>query len=237
MIDLMQQAADLFGIHISTKQAAHFEQYAHELAQWNQHTNLTAIVDPAEVQVRHFLDSLSLAQVIKFEPPMRLIDVGTGAGFPGLPLAIVYPELKVTLLEATGKKVDFLAHMINVLGLDNATAVKARAEEAGHMPEHRAQYDVVVARAVARMPALMEYLLPLAKNGGRCIAMKGTTAEEESKDAQKALKILGGRVFSIDSVQLPQVDDLHYLVTVEKVNPTPSGFPRKPGVPTRKPLD
>ncbi len=237
MIDLAQQAADLFGISISPEQVARFEQYTHELAQWNQHTNLTAIVNPAQVQVRHFLDSLSLIQVITFEPHMRLIDVGTGAGFPGTPLAIVYPQLQVTLLEATGKKVNFLDHVINILGLDNMTAVKARAEEAGHMPEHRAQYDVVVARAVARMPALAEYLLPLAKNGGRCIAMKGATAEQEAREAQKALKILGGRVFSIDAVQLPGVDDPHYLVTVEKAHPTPNGFPRKPGIPTRKPLD
>ena len=233
---LVQQAADLFGIALTPEQAASFETYAKLLAEWNTHTNLTAITEPEAVRVRHFLDSLSIVKAVPLRTGMRLIDVGTGAGFPGLPLAIAFPEIHVTLLEATGKKVAFLDHVIDALGLTNATTLKARAEEAGHMPDQRAHYDVVVARAVARMPALVEYLLPLARINGRCLAMKGVTAEEEAHDARHALRILGGRVQRILTVELPDVADAHHLVVVEKTDPTPTAYPRKPGVPTRKPL-
>lgn len=233
---LVQQAADLFGVTLSPEQAAMFAVLARELTAWNAHTNLTAIIDPEGVRVKHFLDSLSIIKAIPLRAGLRLIDVGTGAGFPGLPLAIVYPELHVTLLEATGKKIAFMEHVIALLGLNNAVTLHARAEDAGHMPDQRGRYDVVLARAVARMPALAEYLLPLARLGGVCVAMKGETAHQETDDARRALQLLGGRLLRIEAVSLPGVAETHHLVVVEKTDVTPQGYPRKPGIPTRKPL-
>ncbi len=236
MPTLTEQAAALLGLTITPQQAAQFEDYRQALIEWNANINLTAITETEAVQVRHFLDSLTVIRAAPMLPGLRLIDVGTGAGFPGLPLRIVFPEIDVTLLEATGKKVAFLQHVVDRLGLDHAAAVQGRAEDAGHDPAHRAAYDVVVARAVARLPALLEYLLPFAKVGGVCIAMKGRTAHSEADDAAHALKTLGGRLKGIETVDLPGVDEPHHLVVVEKVAPTPRDYPRKPGIPTRQPL-
>ncbi len=233
---LAEQAAALFHVTLNSEQVAQFAQYAEELTTWNAHTNLTAIIDPEGVRVRHFLDSLSVAAAVPMTPGLRLMDVGTGAGFPGLALRIAFPDIQVTLMEATGKKVAFLDHVARQLGLSGVRTLHARAEEAGHMPGERAAYDVVVARAVARLPALAEYLLPLAKVGGCCIAMKGSTAAEEARDAARAVDRLGGRINRIETVTLPGVDEPHHLVIIDKVVQTPRMYPRKPGTPTRQPL-
>jgi 16S rRNA (guanine527-N7)-methyltransferase len=228
---LADDAARL-GVTLNADQEAQFARLADALVEWNAHTNLTAITDPEGVHVRHFLDSLT----VPVRPDERVIDVGTGAGFPGLPLAIAHPSVRVTLLEATGKKIAFLEHVIALLGLTNAVTLHARAEDAGQHPAHRAAYDLAVARAVARLPVLLEYLLPLVRVGGRCIAMKGVTAHEEAESARRALRTLGGRLIGIEPVMLPGVDEPHYLVMVEKIAPTPPLYPRKPGTPSKKPL-
>lgn len=236
MTTLLEQAEALFSVKLTPEQGAQFDTYAAELAAWNEKINLTAITAPGAVRVRHFLDSLSVAQAAGMTDGLRVVDIGTGAGFPGLALAIAFPQVQVALMEATGKKVGFLDHMIQTLNLDNARTLNARAEDAGHLPDHRAKYDLVLARAVARMPALLEYMLPLATLHGRCIAMKGETAEEEAHDAAAALKVLGGTLTDIVTVNLPEVEQPHYLVVVQKTAPTPDAYPRKPGVPTRQPL-
>jgi 16S rRNA (guanine527-N7)-methyltransferase len=234
-VTLVDEAAVL-GIALTDAHEAQFDIYTRELAAWNAHTNLTAITAPDEVRVRHFLDSLTVARFVPMRPGLRVIDVGTGAGFPGLPLKIVYPEINLTLLEATGKKIAFLSHMVETLKLQGVTLLNARAEDAGQMPDQRGAYDVVLARAVARLPALLEYLLPLAQVGGVCVALKGKTAQEEAADSTHALNELRGRIQGIESVSLPGVEEQHYLIIVEKTAPTPAAYPRKPGVPTKKPL-
>jgi 16S rRNA (guanine527-N7)-methyltransferase len=236
MATLAEQAAATAGVVLTGAQVAQFEGYQQALTEWNAHTNLTAITAPDEVRVRHFLDSLTVAQAVPMVDGLRLIDVGTGGGFPGLPLAMAFPAIQVTLLEATGKKINFLEHVISLTGVKNATTLKARAEDAGHMPDQRAAYDVVVARAVARLPSLLEYLLPLAKVGGVCVAMKGRTAVQEATDSARALMTLGGKLKATHEITLPGLDEPHYLIVVEKVAATPSGYPRQPGIPTRKPI-
>jgi 16S rRNA (guanine527-N7)-methyltransferase len=236
MSTLAEQAVDLLRITLTPEQEAQFARYAELLAAWNTHTNLTAITEPQAVQVRHFLDSLTIAWAVPMTPGLRIIDVGTGAGFPGLPLLIAFPHIRVTLLEATGKKVAFLDHVLEQLGLSGAQTIHVRAEEAGHMPEYRAVYDLVLARAVARLPALVEYLLPLAKVGGQAIAMKGSTAADEARDAARAIDLLGGRFNRIETLTLPGVEETHHLVIIDKVANTPRMYPRKPGTPIRQPL-
>lgn len=235
-MNLADSAQTLFGVELTESQIGQFDRLTAELLLWNAHTNLTAITDPQEIVLRHYLDSLSLIPALKLADGMRLADVGSGAGFPGLALQIAIPRLYTTMIEATGKKARFIAHAIDALGLDRARALAARAEDAGRNPHQRAKYDIVVARAVARLPVLVEYLLPLAKVGGVCVAMKGTTAEAETMDAQGALATLGGEVERIDRVELPGLDDPHFLVIMRKTKATPSGFPRNSGIPSKKPL-
>jgi 16S rRNA (guanine527-N7)-methyltransferase len=236
-MSLITDAQTLFNLSLTPAQAAQMDVLAQELIAWNaEKMNLTAITDPAQVQTRHLLDSLSLAKVVTFTAGMKIMDVGTGAGFPGVPLAIAFPQVRVTLMEATAKKLTFIEHITQTLGLTNTKTLHARAEDAGQNPRYRAAFEVVTARAVARLPALLEYLLPLTKEGGLCIAMKGSTAAEEAQDAQAALQALGGELRDITAIELPAVEEAHYLVVVAKTRKTPALYPRKAGLPTKKPL-
>jgi 16S rRNA (guanine527-N7)-methyltransferase len=245
METLASSARALLHLDLSLAQLAAFQTYADELRAWNERFNLTAIKDLEGIQVKHFLDSLSALKAIRPAGGeaagdgglrLRLIDVGTGAGFPGLPLKIVCPQLQLTLLEATGKKVKFCEHMVDKLKLSGVKVVKARAEEAGQDPAHREQYDWVVARAVAEMPTLAEYLLPLAKRGGRVLAQKGQDAPAETHAAAGAIKRLGGELELLIPVELPGIVETRHLVVIKKIAATPPSFPRRPGVPAKFPL-
>jgi 16S rRNA (guanine527-N7)-methyltransferase len=237
LLKLPQATHDLLGLELTAEQQSLFERYAKELIAWNDsRANLTAITEPLAVEMRHFLDSLTVLRAAALAPGQKVIDVGSGAGFPGLPLHIVNPGIQLTLLEATGKKTAFLEHVAACLSLNNVRVVNARAEEAGQNPAHREQYDLVLARAVALMPVLAEYLLPLCRIGGRCIAMKGESAAAEASRAERALRVLGGRLVQLLPIELPTVAETHYLVVIEKTAATPHHYPRRPGLPAKKPL-
>jgi len=224
-------------LSLSETQVEAFERYSQELMSWNQRVNLTGIVEPTEIAIKHFLDSISVCQALQNIPPFfSMIDIGSGAGFPGLPLKIVYPEIQLTLLESVIKKTAFLQHVIHVLNLTNVTILTARAEEAGHLTDHRERYDVAVARAVAKLPTLAEYSLPLVKVGGWVIVQKGQNPSAEVAEAAKALKTLGGQLCQILPITVPGLEAARHLITIQKRKPTPKQYPRRPGLPLKKPI-
>ncbi len=237
MLSALHSGALQFGLSLSQAQLVTFERYLQELLAWNERVNLTSITEPAEIVTKHFLDSLSVYLALQDLPPtVSLIDVGSGAGFPGLPLKIALPQLRVTLLEATGKKTAFLQHLIHSLNLTGVSVVTARAEEAGQQPQQRQRYEVAAARAVATLPVLAEYLLPLVKVGGRVIVQKGQDPTAEIKQASPALQILGGKVEQVLPVTVPGLVAQRHLVVIHKIKITPSLYPRRPGLPAKKPL-
>jgi 16S rRNA (guanine527-N7)-methyltransferase len=227
----------LLGRQLTQGQICAFQVYYQELKTWNARFNLTAITDPEGVQIRHFLDSLSC--LLAVDAGLRgqsLIDVGSGAGCPGLPLKIVCPDLRLTLLEATRKKTSFLQHMVEQLKLGDVTIIHARAEQIGQEAQHREAYDWVVARAVATMPTLVEYLLPLCRLGGHCLAQKGESAAAETATAESAIRLLGGRLNRLVPVELPGLAETRHLVLIDKIACTPAKYPRRPGMPAKRPL-
>jgi 16S rRNA (guanine527-N7)-methyltransferase len=237
MHQTLYNGAQQFGFTLTQNQLDAFTRYSQELVDWNQRVNLTSITDPADIVVKHFLDSLAVAAVLpRSAAGLTVIDVGAGAGFPGLPLKIALPGIRLTLLEATGKKAVFLQHVVNTLGLPNVAVVTARAEEAGRQPRLREQFDVVLARAVAVMPVLAELTLPLVKVGGLVIAAKGQDPTAEIKEAANALGVLGGRVKQILPVTVPGLEAARHLVVIKKIKPTPKQYPRRPGLPAQKPI-
>jgi 16S rRNA (guanine527-N7)-methyltransferase len=231
--DAFLAAARTFDVTLTPAQCDAFETYYRELVAWNARVNLTAITKRDEVYVKHFLDSLSVAPFVR--AARRVLDIGSGAGFPGVPLKIALPDLNVTLLEATGKKVAFLWHIVTQLGLHDVSIVHARAEDVAHDTNHRAQYDVVVVRAVATLATLCEYALPFLQQGGLFIAQKGVQVDDEVRASARAREVLGGRLREIVQVQLPGFETRH-LVIIEKVVATPDAYPRRAGVPERRPL-
>lgn len=231
----MQDTA-VFGITLTPGQIAQFARYQSLLLEWNQRINLTAIRQPDEIQRRHFLDALSCVQVTGDLNGRSLIDVGTGAGFPGLPLKILCPALRLTLVESVAKKSRFLEAVAAALELSDVAIVAERAEVLGQDPAYRGQYDWAVARAVAELRVLLEYLLPFCRLGGRVLAQKGDGAADEAANADQALAALGGTLQQIVPIQLPQREEVHYLVVVEKTAVTPTQYPRRPGIPAKRPL-
>src|SRR5512140_2816205 len=191
MDKLAQRAQELFHIHLTSRQVTSLITYERELLDWNQKCNLTALSDAESIRTKHFLDSFSCVLAWGANPPHRLIDVGTGAGFPGVPLKIIYPAMKLTLVESVGKKAMFCEHITRLLGMEGVEVINGRAEEVGCMPRHREQHDWAVARAVAHMSVLSEYLLPLVKVGGTVLAQKGESGPAETQVAEKAIHLLG----------------------------------------------
>jgi len=233
---LIQELTGLAGVNLQASQFEALQTYADLLAEWNQKVNLTAITAPEDIRRKHFLDSLSCLLVMKGTPAARLIDIGTGAGFPGLPLKILQPEIHLTLVESVAKKTKFLSIVVQELGLEQVEIITDRAETVGQDPAHRESYDWAVARAVAGLPVLAEYLLPLVRVGGSALAQKGESALEELNTAQTAITTLGGQALEPLPVSLPDVPEKRYLVVIDKVRPTPATYPRRVGIPAKRPL-
>ncbi len=223
---------------LNENQINQFNQYFTSLIETNKKVNLTRITEKDEVYLKHFFDSITplftFGSVLKAAD--TLCDVGAGAGFPSIPLKIMLPELKVTIVDSLGKRLSFLQGLITQLNLKNVTLVHGRAEDVGQNKQYREQFDVVTARAVANMAVLSEYCLPLIKESGNFIALKGPKAEDEMKSARKALKVLGGKVIAVKELQLPQSTEERTLILIEKVQATPKKYPRQAGTPHRKPI-
>jgi 16S rRNA (guanine527-N7)-methyltransferase len=253
-MEILREGARTLGLNLTADHVQAFQIYFEELQAWNRRFNLTTVTRCEDVQVKHFLDSLTcllafpeassgraegLPSVVPLshrDTPLLCVDVGTGAGFPGLPLKIMRPALLMTLLESSQKKVSFLKHVVGRLGLKGVEFLWARAEEAGQNPHHRERYDLVLARAVADMSVLAEYCLPLCRRGGCVIAQKGADTQSELAGALPAIQLLGGQVREVKAVALPGLKDRRALVLIDKVHQTPLAYPRRPGMPAKRPL-
>ena len=234
--DILKKGLENLGIAVDDKMLNDFNIYREILVDWNQKMNLTGIEDEKEVFIKHFLDSVSAVTNDYIKDGLSIIDVGTGAGFPGLPLRICLRNTKVTLLDSLNKRINFLNEVIGKLELDNITAIHGRVEEVARNKEYRECFDVAVSRAVAPLNVLLEYMIPLVKVGGKCICMKGSNAEEEIETSKNALKKLNAEIETVESFELPGTDMKRNIVIVKKIAKTDKVFPRKAGTPSKKPL-
>ena len=227
------QALKKIDIQLNKKQVEKLYKYMNLLLEWNEKINLTSITEPKDIILKHFVDSLTVLQYINDNE--KIIDVGTGAGFPGIPLAIAKENAYITLLDSLNKRINFLNEISNDLDISNVTAIHGRAEEIGNMKQHREKYDIAVSRAVAPINILLEYLIPLVRVGGKCICMKGPNYKDEIKSIDNALKILGGKICEIKQIDINQ-EMQRNIIIVEKVEHTNRTYPRKAGIPSKKPL-
>lgn len=223
-----------FNIEINEEQIKSFEKYINLLLEWNEKINLTAITQPEEVKLKHFVDSLTVLKYINDDD--KVIDIGTGAGFPGIPLKIMNENTKITLLDSLNKRINFLNIVIETLNLRNIQAIHGRAEEIARNKLYREKYDVAVSRAVANLSTLSEYMLPFVKVGGKCICMKGANVNEEIEKAKNAIKELGGEIERVDNFYLSDNDNERNIIIIRKVKETSSKYPRKAGTPSKEPL-
>jgi len=233
----LKTGASKIGIELSPAQLEQFSIYYKELMEWNEKINLTSITSPKEVQIKHFLDSLSVTLALK-QPidNQRFLDVGAGGGFPGLPLKIAFPAIKLVLLEATAKKATFLHHLTQRLWFDDVNILTGRAEEIAHQSQYRERFDIVLCRAVSRLPVLAELTLPFCAIGGHLIAQKKGDIDAEIDKATKAIETLGGGQPLVRKVKLDELSDERYLVISNKITPTPDKYPRRPGIPAKRPI-
>lgn len=234
--NLMSKAAEDVGLELSESQYEKFIIYKDLLKEWNEKINLTAITEDEEIIKKHFIDSIKAFKREEFKKANTLIDVGTGAGFPGIPIAIMRGEIKVTLLDSLNKRVNFLNTVINELNLKNVTTIHSRAEDGARQKNLRESFDIATSRAVANMSVLSEFCLPYVKVGGHFIALKGPSVDEEIKESKKAISTLGGTLIDICEVQIEDTELKHNLVIVKKINECSKAYPRKAGNVTKKPI-
>lgn len=234
MKDLIINGSTQLNIPLGGAQINQLMEYARLLVEWNEKINLTAITDSEGIATKHFLDSLTAIQTGYVKG--KVIDVGTGAGFPGLVLKIAKPEIKLTLLDSLNKRINFLKEVCSEVGIDDVEFVHARAEDGGKNRVYRGQFDTVVSRAVANLTVLSEWCIPFLKQGGYFLALKGPLADEEVRDAKRAIKILGGRIEDVLEVQIPFTNLNHKIIIIKKVGQTPLRYPRKPGIATKTPI-
>jgi 16S rRNA (guanine527-N7)-methyltransferase len=236
MEKFIQDTQTLLNLRLTPRQVSALKRYEQELIDWNSRVNLTAIREPEGIRTKHFLDSYTCLLAFRDTPPTSLIDIGTGAGFPGLPLKIIYPNMRLTLVDSIGKKIAFCQHVVELLGMEKVEVLQSRAEEVGQNKAHREKYDWAVARAVANLNILVEYLLPLARVGGGILAQKGESAPAEAHAAERAIRLLGGHLRQLIPITLPGVAEERFLVVVDKIAATPPNYPRRVGVPSKTPL-
>ena len=234
--ELLQASSKEMGIALTATQAEQFMTYMDLLLEWNEKMNLTTITEPRDVVLKHFADCLSIVPFLEIKENTKIIDVGTGAGFPGIPVKIACPHMSMLLLDSLQKRIGFLEAVMKKLMLTDVSCVHSRAEDAGQSPLYREQFDYCVSRAVANLAILAEYCLPFVKVGGRLIALKGPEAGKEVQEAQRAVAKLGGKIMSIHDVTIPFTDLSHKLIIIEKNKATPKQYPRKAGTISKSPL-
>ena len=232
--DLMNKYSNEINIVFNEKQLEQFYKYMNLLIEWNEKINLTAIIEPNEIIIKHFIDSITINKYIK--EGSTLVDIGTGAGFPGIPIKILRPDIKVTLVDSLNKRIGFLNEVIKNLKLREIECIHARVEEFGKNKKCRESFDYVTSRAVANLTVLSEYMIPLSKLNGKCICMKGSDIKQEIEDSENAIKILGGEISNIDEFELPKTDIKRSIITISKIKTTPNKYPRKPGTPAKEPI-
>lgn len=231
--DLKEKGKEI-NIDISNEQSMKFYKYMELLLRWNESINLTAITEPNEVVLKHFIDSITIEKYINHNA--KIVDVGTGAGFPGIPLSIVRPDLKITLMDSLNKRIKFLDEVVKENQLSFVNTIHGRAEELGRNTKFREKFDIATSRAVAPLNVLLEYLVPFVKVGGYCICMKGSNIDEELNDAKKSLELLKCEVEEIENFDLPGSNYSRNIIIIKKIGETSSKYPRKPGTPTKEPL-